>query len=304
MAHPDARPIRPGELDSYSSHGRRKEVVSRADYLVQNYLEVPPHIQAAHDTITKQGEDWATVEEERICNIINSLPPGLTERKIYKRDNLTEPNPETEPGYYEIMRRILLSESLFYGVDPQSPANHILEQFRLPSTTPGSFKNQLQQAGVSITTLFTFTRAVSHSAKRKKKIGSDEPPDPTPSSSRPPSTEPTGDMHWLALQHQNHHRQSYFVSDMARFLRAKPDGHTTLKHTTFSIPDSAAPHDYLDKGVLKINPHTLIFDTTLNNTLLKLIQELDVKPGVIVKEFCFWPDGEDTNLPETPPKWS
>ncbi|KAK0710380.1 hypothetical protein B0T21DRAFT_376512 [Apiosordaria backusii] len=207
------------------------------------------------------------------------------------------------------MRRILLSESLFYGVDTQSPANHILEKFRLPSTNPDSFKYHLQQGGISITSLTTFTRTVSTAAKKTKKLPSDKPPDPSPSSpSNPPSkddpTEPRGDMHWIALQHQNYHRQSYFVSDMARFLRPKPDGHTTLKHLTFSLPDSSAPHDYLDKGVLKINSHTLVFDTTLNNTLLKLIQELDVKPGVIIKELCFWRDGEDTNLPETPPKWS
>ncbi|KAK4204633.1 hypothetical protein QBC40DRAFT_164538 [Triangularia verruculosa] len=312
MSRPGARPIRPGELDAYPGYARREEIINRADYLLENYLEVPPHIQAAFDILSRKGEDWATAHPGIICNIISSLPPDLPERKIYRRDNLTEPDPENEPGYYKIMRRILLSESLFYGIDAQAPAGHLLEQFRLSSATPGSFKNQLQQAGISITTLFTFTRTISRYAKDNKMLASGEPSARSASSSKPPSapyskgppTELRSGMHWKGLQQQNHDRQAYFISDMARFLRGKPDNHTTLKHLTFALPDSASPHEYLDKGILKINSRTLVFDTTLNDTLLKLIQELDVKPGVIIKEFCFWRDGEDTNLPENPPKWS
>ncbi|KAK0663400.1 hypothetical protein QBC41DRAFT_340469 [Cercophora samala] len=299
-----ARPIRPGELNNYPGYAQRNEIVRRGDYLVQNYLEVPPHIQAAYSIITSRGGDWATVDEATICHTINSLPHGLTEHKIYSRENLKEPSPVDEPGYYQVMRRILTAESLFYQ---GSHARHILEQLRIPSTTPGSFKHHLQQANISIRLLLNFTRAVSHSAKKPKKLSPPEkPPSSTPktSSSKPRPPDPQDDMIWPSLQYQNLMRQFYFFDDISRYLHPKQDNHTTLKHRTFLLPDSSAPHDYIDKGVCKINSHTLLFDTTLNNTLMKLIQEVDAKPGVIIREFSFWPDGADTNLPSTPDKWS
>ncbi|KAK3305917.1 uncharacterized protein B0T15DRAFT_502946 [Chaetomium strumarium] len=56
-----------------------------------------------------------------------------------------------------------------------------------------------------------------------------------------------------------------------------------------------APEDgdeYLE-GIKKVDKHTLVLDTTFNSSILKVIQEANLNPGVIIKQFRFWPDGAD-----------
>jgi hypothetical protein len=44
---------------------------------------------------------------------------------------------------------------------------------------------------------------------------------------------------------------------------------------------------------MRIDTRTLVFDTTLNGSILQAIQEANFKPAVIVREFTFWRDGAD-----------
>lgn len=275
MPHSGARPLRPAELDGFWKEDRNKEIVNRGDYLVQNRLEVPPHIKIAYEMIKREGLGWGNVDEKRILGIIDSLPQRLFEAKAWRRDNLVEPCPATNPDYYEIMKRVFLSEQEFYGIDKGSPGGKLLEQIREPSTTPHSFKWHLKQAGVSVDRIFNFTNTVCKVTVTPG--GRLDGPEAT----------------WPVLQFQNQHRRMYFIRDMARYLRSKPNGHSELPHEVFFIRDAENRHRFLEEGILKINARTLVYDSTHDSSLLKLMQEVDIKPGVIIKQLTFWRNGDD-----------
>ncbi|KAK4183611.1 hypothetical protein QBC35DRAFT_393509 [Podospora australis] len=284
--HPGARPLHSEELDGFWQGDRDKEIINRGDYLVRNHLEVPPHIIKAYYKIKEEGLDWCRASETTICRVIDSLPPRLFESQVWRREDLTEPCRVTDPAYYDIMQRISRSEQEFLSVDRDSASTRLLENIREPASTPHSFKWHLKQAGVSIDRIFNFTNSVCKFMA--KADGGREPAEAT----------------WPILQFQNQHRRKYLMKDMARYLRSKPNGHSELPHTTFFIPDTEDPHLFLEEGILKINARTLVYDTTHNNNLLKLLQEVDIRPGVIIKQFTFWRDGDDAKTPEgKQPAW-
>ncbi|KAK4466134.1 hypothetical protein QBC42DRAFT_167477 [Cladorrhinum samala] len=274
-----ARPLRAGELEEYWPEGRRKEILARGKYLIRNHLEVPPHIKAAYERIqAEDGYGWNRSSADHVNKIIDGVPKRLFDYQIWKRDNFTEPPPETAPAYYDIMRRAMLAEQEFYGFDRDSVGGRLLEQLQLPASAPGSFKHHLKASGISIDKIIHFSRSLCFEGL---KFGST----------------------WPTLQLQLQHRRRYFVHDLARYLLPKQSNTKEIKNVEYLIPAPLPknaqerarynPDAFLEEGFLNINSRTLVFDTTLNSTLLKLMQEVDLKPGVIIKQFTFWRDGDD-----------
>ncbi|KAK3987311.1 hypothetical protein QBC44DRAFT_121020 [Cladorrhinum sp. PSN332] len=278
-----ARPLRPGELDGYWKESKRKEILERGLYLVQNHLEVPPHIKAAYEKVLgiEDGHDWTRVGTNFICGIIDSIPHRLFDTQIWKRKDLREPDPKTSMAYYDIMRRALLAEHEFFGIDSESVGGKLLKQMQLPASSRGSFKYHLRVSGVSIDKILHFSRTVCNNRFSET---------------------------WPSLQYQLENRRRLFLLDIGRYLVSK---HTTVEdimRAEYYIPPAKpaeSPNAFIEEGFMNINSHTLVFDTTLNGTLLRLMLETGVKPGVIIKTFTFWRDGDDDEMhAERPAKWS
>jgi hypothetical protein len=76
-----------------------------------------------------------------------------------------------------------------------------------------------------------------------------------------------------------------FVESVARCLG--------IQRVSYYVPPGEG--EYLE-GIMKIDKHTLVFDTTFNNSILKVIQEANLEPGVIIKQFRFWRDEADEDV--------
>jgi hypothetical protein len=166
------------------------------------------------------------------------------------------------------MGRIMQTETDFYGYDSESLGSRLLYMIRdaRQNPDPRSFYPQLKRAGVSIDKVVNFTR---------KTILGDHPQN-------------------LSLPLKLDDRRRLFVSDMAKFLSEMQGGRRKLPHATYEIP--ATDNRYIEDGIMKIDSHTLVFDTTLNSSILQIIKEADLKPGVIIMQLTFWPDGVDEDV--------
>jgi hypothetical protein len=69
-----------------------------------------------------------------------------------------------------------------------------------------------------------------------------------------------------------------------------------IEHTTYELPQEIPRNDQCLSAILGIDEHTFSVDTTLNSSFLQAIQEADLKPAVIMKEFMFWKDGADQDV--------
>lgn len=176
------------------------------------------------------------------------------------------------------MDRIHQSEYNFYSPDDKSAGGSLLYMIRDArlNTDPDSFGQRLRQAGISISKVTGFTTEYTEAGLASK----------------------------IRDQRQ------YFVEDLAKFLKEMKGSHGKLPHEIHEIPLPLKPDayytergkeppkedDYINKGILTINKGTLVVDTTFNNTILELIQESGRKPGIIIKEFTFWRDGDDEDV--------
>ena len=141
--------------------------------------------------------------------------------------------------------------------------------------SPTSFSQRLKQSGLTLNKVVHFTR----------------------------STILGGNVARLSLPIRLEDRRRLFVSDTARFLHhMQQDPHSKLP----SLPRAALPQETyelpsgsdglrraVEKGVLKLDAHSFVLDTTLNNSVLQLIQEAGRKPAVIMRQLTFWQDGAD-----------
>jgi hypothetical protein len=197
----------------------------------------------------------------RILAIIDRLPRRLFEGRIWRR----YPYPAPGSQYHDLMARIHKSELDFYGFDSNSAGGRFLYMLRdaRHDPNPASFYQRLKQAGLAIDKVVHFTR-------------------PTPE---------VGNVQLLSLPLKIEKRRELFVDDMARFLAQMQGSRGEIPHTTYKVP--ADDDGYIEKGIMKIDGRTLVFDTTLNGSILQAIQEANLKPAVIVREFTFWRDGAD-----------
>lgn len=131
--------------------------------------------------------------------------------------------------------------------------------------SPSSFYQRLKQAGLAIDKLAHFTRRTPQVGKLNVQL--------------------------ISLPLKIEKRRELFVDDMARFLGQMQGIRGEIPHTTYTIP--AADDAYIEKGIMRIDGRTLVFDTTFNGSILQAIQEANLKPAVIVREFTFWRDGAD-----------
>lgn len=177
------------------------------------------------------------------------------------------PKAPPDSDVYELIKRILISESVFYGNDSASPGGRLLYMIRDARKDPNhkSLWHQLNQAGVTIDKVINFTR--------KTLLG--------------------GDPQNLSLPLRLDERRELFVADLARFMGEMRGRRRELPHTTYEIP--AKDNRYIEEGIMKIDSHTLVFDTTFNSTVLQAIQEAGLKPGIIIMQLTFWPDGADAD---------
>jgi hypothetical protein len=197
----------------------------------------------------------------RIFNIIKGLPERLFDGRIWRRN----PYPPPDSEYHDLMARIHKSELEFYGFDSSSAGGRFLYMLRdaRQDPDPASFYQRLKQAGLAIDKVVHFTR-------------------PTPV---------VGDVQLLSLPLKIEKRRELFVDDMGRFLAQMQGCRGAIPHTTFAVPTN--DDGYIEKGIMRIDARTLVFDTTLNGSILQAIQEANFKPAVIVREFTFWRDGAD-----------
>ncbi|GAB1318041.1 hypothetical protein MFIFM68171_08251 [Madurella fahalii] len=268
MADSGGLPIRPGDLDGFWDYEKHDIIIKRAKFLVNGDLEVPHHIREALRIIKERqrkngGPTWSKANEKEICQIVDQVAWDLHDKQIWKRS--PKPSPDSDP--YELTKRILISESVFYGNDSESPGSRLLYMIRdaRKDPNPKSFLHQLNQAGVTIDKVVNFTR--------KTLLG--------------------GDPQHLSLPLRLDERRELFVADLARFMSEMRGGRRGLPHATYEIP--AKDDSYIEDAIMKIDSHTLVFDTTLNSTILQTIQEAGFKPGVIMMQLTFWPDGADAD---------
>lgn len=175
--------------------------------------------------------------------------------------------PPPDSDFHQLMSRISVNELAFYGFDSQSAAGRFLYMVRdaKDNVEPESFGGRLKMAGITIDRLVHFTREVVLE----------------------------GDPQNLSLPLRVENRRQLFVEDLARFLREMQGQRGEVPHATFVLPQRG--DDYIDKGILKIDTHTFVLDTTLNSTILQLIMEAELKPAVIMKQLTFWRDGADAD---------
>lgn len=194
---------------------------------------------------------------------MNQVPWNLHDRQMWKRN----PKPPPDSDLQQLMQRIHTSESHFYCHDSASPGSRLLYMIRdsRKDPNPRSFWHQLNQAGVAIDKVVSFTR--------KTILG--------------------GDPQQLSLPLRLGERRELFVADLARFLSEMRGGRRPLPHASYEIP--AKDNKFIKEGIMKIDTHTLVLDTTLNRTIMQTIQEAGRKPGVIIMELTFWPDGADAD---------
>lgn len=90
-------------------------------------------------------------------------------------------------------------------------------------------------------------------------------------------------------------KRGYFLGDVALYLQ-KAQRKGKIQDTTYELPQKIpGGHECLG-AILGIDEHTFLVDTTLNSSFLQAIQEANLKPAVIMKEFMFWRDGADQDV--------
>ncbi|KAL1842946.1 hypothetical protein VTJ49DRAFT_3587 [Mycothermus thermophilus] len=272
-AIPGARPIRPGDLDGLWAQEKRNEIVKRVKYLVNDDLEEPPHILAARRALYARGKNWRDASDDEILRMLDSLPRALFESKIWKR----HPPPPANSDYYDLVTRIHSSELDFYGYDSNSPGGRLLYMLRDArlDPCPSSFYQHLKRAGISVDRAVHFTRR----------------------------TVTRADTPLLSLPYKLEDKRRLFVGDMARFLaQMQGRGGGEIPNATFVVPPGKGRENrngngsddaWIEEGFLKIDSRTLLFDTTMNSSLLQAVREAGLRPAVIIKQFTFWPDGAD-----------
>ncbi|KAK3900218.1 hypothetical protein C8A05DRAFT_17440 [Staphylotrichum tortipilum] len=265
-----ARPITPGDLDTLWKGEKYREVANRTKYLVRNQLEVPSQIHKAYLRLKERGGDWRTASNEEIFHILGDIPPSWDLPTVFKR----RPVPPLESEYHDFMDRIDRCEKAYLGYDGDCEGGRFLDMLNdaRNNTSPDSFYQRLRQAGITVKQVIHFA---SHT---------------------------TLPYHLLPVYANDHrasrapgivtHRRNVFVADLAMFLgKMQESRHKGVSHTSFDTP--SADDEYISKGVMKVDRHTFLLDTSLNGGILRAVQEAGHRPAVIMTYFTFWPDGRD-----------
>ncbi|KAL2260014.1 hypothetical protein VTK26DRAFT_6123 [Humicola hyalothermophila] len=258
-----ARPIGPGDLDDLWGGQKQKEIINRAKYIIHGNLEEPPHIREAWKILRARGRDWVTASEDEICEIIDNLPSRLFGAKIWT----TSPWPKAqEHEFADITKRIFAAEWSFY-LAGDSPAGHLFYMIHQANNNndPQSFGQRVNRAGISINKVMHFTRNVVYRSN---------------------------DITALSKPFKIDEKAEVLAGDFPRALKSMQDGFRDIPLQTYKIP-TRNDDRYITEGILNIDSQTLVFDTTLNNSVLQVIKEADLRPGIIIKELTFWRDGDD-----------
>ncbi|KAH6623117.1 hypothetical protein F5144DRAFT_353606 [Chaetomium tenue] len=164
------------------------------------------------------------------------------------------------PEYDTLTGRIYQSQLDYYGPDHGSASGIFLDRLR---DDPGSsfLCQRLNQTGITIKKITHFTR------------------------------QPVEDKH-RRLAFKVKEKRGYFLDDVAYFL-SKAQRKGKIEHTTYVLPLKITGNHECISAILGIDEHSFLIDTTLNSSFLQAVQEADLKPAVIMKEFMFWKDGAD-----------
>jgi hypothetical protein len=167
------------------------------------------------------------------------------------------------PEYNTLTGRIYRTQIDYYGPHEGSGSGKFLDMLR---DDPGSafFFQRLTKTGITINKVLHFTR------------------------------EPVNDKH-CRLASKVKEKRGYFLGDVAWFL-GKAQRKGKIEHTTYELPQKIPVNDQYVSAILGIDEHTFLVDTTLNSSFLQAIQEADLKPAVIMKEFTFWKEGADQDV--------
>lgn len=214
--------------------------------------------------------------------------------KYFKRSSKTPADSPLDP-LDELMERIHREEFAFYDVSSQTSGSRhflrpLLEEYENPKMV-SAFHQSLKQADVKIYKIIHFTRQTVFGRETDGRY-----------------TGPSHIPKWRNL----------FLMDIAMCLTKvqKRLRDNDIPFTTFEIPteddlrvptikaklrdkENLAPYDpegYIKEGILKIDKNTLVFDSTLNNSVLQAIQEANLQPGAIFKQFTYWHDGADQDF--------
>ncbi|KAJ4291249.1 hypothetical protein N0V88_006249 [Collariella sp. IMI 366227] len=288
------RKIKPGDIIALT-YSERKWVTARTKYLVNDDLEVPEHIYRAFQAAQegKFGDAGWNASEKEICDFLESLPKPLFRSEYFKRSSKSPAESPLGP-LDKFMERIHREEFAFYDVSSQtSGSRHFLRPLQKEHENPkmvSAFHQSLKQADVKIYKIIHFTRQTIFGREADGRY-----------------TGPSHIPKWRNL----------FLMDIARSLtklqRLKLHD---IPFKTFEIPteddrgvptikaklrdkENLTPYDpeaYIKEGILKIDKHTLVVDSTLNNSVFQVIQEANLQPGAIFKEFTYWHDGADQDV--------
>ncbi|KAK3293146.1 uncharacterized protein B0H64DRAFT_476725 [Chaetomium fimeti] len=163
------------------------------------------------------------------------------------------------PEYKELVARIYKTQVDYYTSHEESGSGKFLDMLRDPATS--SLCQQLSKAGIRIDKILHFTRGSVKDGHRE-------------------------------LTNKIRPKRAYFFGDVAAYLE-KAQRKGKIEHTTYELPLEITGNHECIEAILGINEHTFLVDTTLNRSFLQAIQEADLRPAVIMKEFKFWKDGAD-----------
>jgi len=173
--------------------------------------------------------------------------------------------------FYDFMSRILRSEYNFYMSNRSTELLETKIRDSKKSISPDSLYHRLKKAGILIQKVMHFTTPF-------KGMHGQKPGIPLPC--RP------------------YRKQTEFSTDLARFLKEMQGNTRKVQWRSFSVPPSQEEGgkgniEWIEKGIMKVDCDTLVFDTTLNEGLMQLLKEIDQRPGIIIKQFTFWRDNDD-----------
>lgn len=163
------------------------------------------------------------------------------------------------PEYNTLTSRIYKAQLDYYSPHDGSGSDIFLELLRGPGSPV--LCQQLNKAGITINKVLHFTREFVEDEHRR-------------------------------LAYKTRDKKRYFFDDVAWFL-GKAQRKGKIEHTTYELPLKITGNHECISAILDIDEHTFLVDTTLNSSFLQAIQEADLKPAVIMKEFMFWEDGDD-----------
>ncbi|KAH6847806.1 hypothetical protein B0I37DRAFT_354498 [Chaetomium sp. MPI-CAGE-AT-0009] len=141
------------------------------------------------------------------------------------------------PEYKELVARIYKTQMDFYGHHDGSGSGKFLEALRDPSSSP--LCQQLSKAGITINKILHFTR------------------------------EPVKDGH-RALIDRIKQKRRYFFGDVASEL-GKAQRKGKIEYTTYELPLEITGNHECISGILGIDQHTFLVDTTLNSSFLQAV---------------------------------